>query len=152
MSLFDKLKNALEDSANLHIKTLPPHIRESLDIAKLYAVYEVREERKRLKKAVDKRIEDGVTPEQLMALSADIRRSFYNVPLLNKQIADLKTKIEEFEEISENPSEKDVKKLELLRKRLDNANNKLEKTLLANKNYESLLAECGIGLEEVTNG
>ena len=152
MSTLDRLKNALEASAQVCIKDIPAGLMESCNVAKLYASYEVKEEFKRLNKAIDKRIEDGVNGEQIMNLLSDIKRTFLNIPLLERRVEDLKVKLSELEEIdAEDLTDKEEKSLKSLSQSIVTAKEKLEKTRLKNNDYKSLLKSCGVVIEGVNS-
>ena len=91
MSVLDTLKTGLHTEGKAIVDALPVHIKPSFDLAKFYAFVEAEEELKRLRKAISKRLEKGVTWGQLADLQTKLQRAYAAVPEAQK-LLDLRKK------------------------------------------------------------
>lgn len=87
MALLDSLKNGLYTEGKAIISDLPAHIKPAFDLAKFYAFVEAEEEAKRLRRAIARRLEKGVTWGQLADLKTKLERAYAAVPEAQKLLA-----------------------------------------------------------------
>ena len=119
MSVFDKLKQTLLQSALDRYTDLPDGLKPQWDVANLYAHMEMKAEEKRIFKAIADRGEKGVTFTQLQSLQGNVERSFTDIPVAEKRLFDCKKRIAEFNDTVKDQTDKEaVDKLKKLNESL----------------------------------
>lgn len=149
MSVFDKLKQTLLQSALNRYTDLPDGLKPQWDVSKLYAHIEMKAEEKRIFKAIADRGKKGVSFTQLQSLQGNVERSFTDIPVAEKRLSDCEKRIAEFNDTVKDKTVKEaVDKLKKLNESLKKAEENLTKKLKIRDDFSVMLKACGINLTE----